>query len=461
MNYFKPSSLLSFFIVSFIFHSCSKEDKQDIFNQNEKEEIISQPEENEETKLPRLETFFTFKTDASFNTVDSDNWVLIHNQDGDLLDYKSFEAGETLIFQALDTVKIKNFTVTNFYVSKYDNSVNHSFESYASIEKGRIWNYLSTEESSSTNSNEESPAPIFENWEFNLKVNNIPNWRQYFAKNSFGFGSNTDRNTHENWTNDTYPNNLVVNNIEVYGPNDIFLSIIDEHERKKYTWLQNVEDQSTVEIDGSTALLNFDDFVEVNIPKGLLRYSYSAYGSNDNKSQLLYNFSESNFIPDSNTIKMDYLNEFDDYYSKITYIFEDYIYRYSEKNRRITPSNINSDKPLFIVKDESHLNFLFETDIEYKHTHSHWSRDTYEDNLFITTRWSIQNPNNTFVEFNEMPNEFTTLYPYINLSDLEYSETTINTQGVDWDTLKGLLFKDKETTNSPSKISESITIENR
>lgn len=440
--------LVSLFVLSVT--GCSKDDP--VTPTPEKELIPEpKPEEPEEPTEPQLETYFTFNTGNSFDSSMDDDWIMIHNGNGDLLDYKPYEAGETLLFQALDTVTIENITVTKLQVRKNEFSIFGLLESYPKLDKGRSWNYRTNVASTNTVSSIGT---------FDLTVNNIPNWYEYNLRNKMNYGRLFPRRFHEGITGDTDPTNLILTDFDLFEPNDMFFSIIDENRNPKYIWFDDVQDGDIIEIDGSVELQDFDDNIDIVLPQNLNDYNYSVLAHDEelNNYLHLYLFGNGNSIPTSNSLRMGYLNAYDSYFSQVGYFFDDYSYYYSETSSRITPANINPVVPILTINDDSYSSFSYETSTEHLIFSSVWSSSSSENNYSKSLNWVFRGPKNYSTTIKELPEEFATLYPELDFDSLEYKKTTLNIRTSDWESTVSLLFGDKGEVIAPT-IQESVTID--
>ena len=73
-----------------------------------------------ELELSNEITYFTYKPNSYIETSESDNWLVIHNQNGKLLDYQAYEKNDILVFTALDTTLIatESLVITSLTLSQ-------------------------------------------------------------------------------------------------------------------------------------------------------------------------------------------------------------------------------------------------------------------------------------------------------------------------------------------------------
>jgi len=438
-----PYLILVFLFVLFL-TGCSKDDP--VIPVPEKE--VQPDPKPEEPEGPQLETYFTFEAGPnSIVSPSTGDWIIIHKANGDLLDYKPIKNGETLTFQALDTVDTNEITVSLLIPLETEFNKNYIIRTYGKIEKGRTWNY----DIKSSN----SPQPT---GQFNLTVSNIQNWLDYSLYSANGYGRFMDSYFHSLSTNDNDPNNLVLEDFFLYENNNYLLSIIDENRNPKYTWINNVQNNDQISIDGSSELRDFEQNVDLTLPEEATGFMYIASALADTAEsslQMYYVISPSD-ISGINSIRLGYLDDYQEFNTYLRYSFEDYSYSYSETGNGITTANIDPTKPTFAFSDTSHSNFSFETNADYVSYNSSWNTTSNDGTVFTSTVWNVSAQEGFFPRINEMPEEFTDLYPNLNIDDLKLINTDIHLKTSTWENYIGDLFGDKENIVLPS-IKESMS----
>ncbi|UII81431.1 hypothetical protein [Flagellimonas sp. CMM7] len=166
MKLFKFLSALTFL---FLCINCSKSETPSPMPDPDVggEEEPTQPPTPEE---PISEIYFTFHIDESIDTDDNqDDWIVLHDNKGDLLDYRPFESTESLVFEKRSDSITNDFSVSLVKIQFLASDpcigdVWHNIVTYPGIAKGSVWNY------SKKPINNVSPEKI---GEFNLEVADI------------------------------------------------------------------------------------------------------------------------------------------------------------------------------------------------------------------------------------------------------------------------------------------------
>ncbi len=105
------------FCISLIMLSCSKEDVK-----------------------PVPVKYFEVQVDPSYNTQPYDNWIILHNKDGNLLSVKPFEAGDNLVFDSTVIISGKiGVTIASFRANSPPNYNEYTFESFLGEDVNAKW----------------------------------------------------------------------------------------------------------------------------------------------------------------------------------------------------------------------------------------------------------------------------------------------------------------------------------
>ncbi|MGZ5221971.1 MAG: hypothetical protein ACXWC7_17930, partial [Chitinophagaceae bacterium] len=116
----KIASALSLMVL-LIMIGCSKKDSN------------SSPVANKPVKI------LVLQVDASYITAKTDNWVLIHDADGKLIEYKPFETGNIITVETEKEIPGNKVNITLFEYFNNDTISTHILESYLSNGLGQEW----------------------------------------------------------------------------------------------------------------------------------------------------------------------------------------------------------------------------------------------------------------------------------------------------------------------------------
>ncbi len=398
MKSFKLILILLFLVVL----GCSK---------NETKENIS------ETKSLQ-EIYFSLNVGNNYiNDSSLGNWIIVHDENGNILDYSKYKNGDKLSFEApKDSVSDNlRITILNSFYHTSEGQKKFFLETFPNVPKKSIWNF----NSSIPNTNALLQNPIV--GKFNINVNNIPE-----VKNHTLTGDNIILTTN---TTISDSNQLVINNVDLHERNTYFLSILDGNNDLKYTFIKNVKDGDTLNLDYEN-FQNFDSYLNVNLPPN--KYlstplSVIAYEKDLNQNSGVYTlnhrYDSSYWNVGLNYIKIGYLDIFEKYKVDFQLALEGYVYKYRKEGSK-TENLIVPEKPNFTYEDSSIYDFSFSIDEDYIRKVNTWKYDSESSTIV----WQIFSDSKANLNFNKLPIEITEAYPEMNIDSMKYKSTSIYTK---------------------------------
>ncbi|MBV1888295.1 MAG: hypothetical protein KUG51_03290 [Urechidicola sp.] len=406
MIYLKRVLLLSVLV---FFYNCS--DDGIIFPEgNNGSENPIDPEESDP------EIYFTFKSyERTFYTED---WIIIHTDDGALLDYKRYEKGDELIFEAESSILTDEISVSLFSVEKYGNNQTINIYTTLDVEKGSVWD----EEPLLTNQ-----EPIIGN--FDLTLENFPELIELNISNEnnllmYGYY------TPSSITSGLYE--YVVDEAPLYEANEYVITFSENQEDFKYYFLEDVQHQDQLFVDYNQFSF-FDSYLDVSLPEGSY-YRFSVNGFEDyqdlNESEGFVvgkaKYSSEGYMNeflDRNPLRIGYLDRFENFATELIVYSNQYIYSFNKKGPK--PEYINFPLDVnYTVINNSLNNYQFTFNKDYlKYTASWFSYYGEIDVDFVRFRWNIEAFKNSDYIIGEIPDELMLLYPNMDVDQLEYDET--------------------------------------
>ncbi|SHG70212.1 hypothetical protein SAMN04488109_1471 [Chryseolinea serpens] len=199
---------------------------------------------------------FSLSVDASYPATTRDNWVLLHDQNGSLIDFKKYKAGDVLTFETEKEIKDNKMTVTIF--ANRENAINYRIKSFANIPTGEVWTL-------------KGPTPeypfVFPTGigQFDIIVNDIPADKKVrVAENSctasFMLGSSADK---------TVIKSPLLSTTPYYTPYYMTTVESERDEHPKYKVIANPKDKDTYEFS----------YAEMSEFERILPVSFSDAGS--------------------------------------------------------------------------------------------------------------------------------------------------------------------------------------
>ncbi len=389
----------------------------------------------EKVEDPQLEIYFTLNVDADIDTSDTDNWLIIHDDKGKLLDYMAYESGSKLVFEAAKDSVTDKITVTEFVFSKdYINDLNdgttpqtkseigivHELRTFTQLEKGSTKNIVAL-----TDNIQNSSEPITSG-KMELTIESIPQIRSMSIStkkggvaNSYSTGPGSDFVSYQH-------------NIDTFQNEDeYFVSIMDGTNSLKYKSFFVPENTANLTLAYSE-FEDFDDYFEVDVPDNI-NFSLDIGGFEDSQEpsrfggfSLLQVSSGSSNI-ETKPLKFGYLDRFKKFrtiFNVKTEKFRYAFYKYGDKPTKIEVPT----RPNLVIENSSISNFQFSSDLNYEEMVHVWSYidGPYPFPDYSVTKWSVITSSDFSPIIGEIPNEILKRYPKINIAQMEYTETCIN-----------------------------------
>jgi len=422
-------SKLAFFIACiFLFTNCEKADP---IEEIKKEQEDPKPDPKE----PKEITYFTYKAPAYSETSESDDWLIIHDQDGQLLDYRPLEKEDVLVFKKMDTVltNTKNLTITTFSSRSTETTNAHMLNTHPLVPVGTIWN----KEIETSGFHDKSlkdfrlhgdASKVGQTTQakkstHNILVTDIPGIEKYNITSSVTGYVIADFRPTEGA-------DLSLENINLsVGVNYIFF-IEDSQGGLKYLFF---------EIDENTQDLNFDysdfqDFqhiLETQLPENSNLFAVSrgfeTVGAENRGYEMTIEIEDDN----PNVSRIGYVDGFESYTTSFQLsLTSGYGYRYYEHSIEPLTELTILPKPTFSIVDKTPYAYEFETDIAYLRGTTSWKyEENFSDGTYQYSFWQIHIPDTKALSIGQLPEELITAHPKLNLELLKHGDTHITTQG--------------------------------
>lgn len=423
----KLSRILLVFFVFSMMVNCAKDEEPTPEPETE-ESPVSEIEEPQEPQEPETEVYFTFNVGSSYESAPPtseqvQNWIIIHDTEGNLMDYKSFENGDQLVFEKIpeDIPEQLNITIFNhhFRIKEY----RHELETYPNIKKGSKW-FLNTYR---YNSNEEGPSGSF-----NQTINNIPNPQGGTPFYSVSTSTRTVPPSSTTGSSVFGETDLVMENIPFYE-NREYLFVVEDRKNRvcRYMFIEPTSNSAQPELD-------FADFTPVTLGANFSfpptkSKSFLARGLTSGQSYNNRAFTLMDGVPipaypvgawsNRYTVQIPIIETFDKFQTVVQMVMDDYKWFYRKQgdypNNTFVP-----DKPIVEFVNESIDGFIINTDLDYQRKVSSWfiRNDTTDDTTAVTIR-KTHSTNTTYPTLGQIPEELTALYPHIDLANVTYLYT--------------------------------------
>lgn len=415
----KKVPLLSFFIMVFCI-ACSKDSPQpDPISQESTEKPIDTDSTSEENPS-EPEIYFSYLNEYEAQDFNQGLWIVVHDDQGNLLDFKPYEYGTTIEFASSDPVSdILSISLIR-RVEQSNGNKTYRIQTTYDVAKGSSWIITPPEIPV-------YPEAIDSGETMVLTIENVPGMFELWKTNTLfelGGGMGTT----------TFSNGLMqVRTSLAYfdGYPDFYITLLDGNNQLKY--LRHT-------YDGSDMVVEFEDFEEasmeisIDIPENFSYGVLEVAGFKDgipfsnvpNHGAVLQRVWTilSPEIP-TQPLKLGYLNDFTRYRTIFSVSWENKMYQRTHYGEPL--ESLEIPDPQFNVLDEEIGSFDFTTDVTYQQARSTWIHASGDGNTGsrVITEWQMFIPLGYDYAAVNIPDQILEDLPMLNITDLEYASTAL------------------------------------
>jgi len=424
-------------ILTFIFlialSSCTTEEPE-----NNVIAVDPNPVEEEPAPVnPVMITYLTVNVDANYNTntIPSEDWILVHKENGDLFNYVPLQNGGNIILEALDTVNLANMTVTKLRVNDFGNKLSYNIQSYGKLQPGRVLSLTGFT----------SNAPLTDLGQVDINVSNVPLWNSYTLTNTQDH-SPTELSAYMAYNPGFDANTIDITNFAYKQSNDYLMTVIDSNWNPSYHWINGLTNGASITLDGSTQFSAFDQVVTVPVNSSINNFSsnVSAMNAITNSRFNLYWSSTANpnyVAGTSSSFGIGYLNAYQDYETNISMGNDNYNYSFRKKGSQVTTGEVVFPTESVTITDNSFANYNYSTNVNHVVNTSRWGGGTQTDTYKID--WVIYGPNSDIPSINEMP---LVDFPDLDFANVSFISAKLITEGDAYTNYTGRIFGDATIT---------------
>lgn len=397
-------SFVCLILLCLLFPGCSKDTTQ-----NE----IPEPDK------PVSDIYFTFLSNLPSGEANIGQWVVVHDSNGQLMDYKSYETGQKLEFGSKDPVT-EDLWITRINAQHSDTGESYSIVTTAGVDKGSeiVLNPIP--------SSGDYFKAAYTGTEFEVHVTGIPAFPAMTATNGlFQVVGSASISSPGN-----PPVSEATYELGLYEAQpEYFLTILDGNNILKY--LNFTYEGSNIDVDYSN-FTNYDAQYHVNLPEEQDFFLIEVAGFAANapfdmyRGAILQSFYDYHLPdPSDHPVAYGYLDIFPKYRTVLVVQWEDRSYSRVEYGARV--EHMEVPDPVFTVLDASRADFRFETDANYSTAQHRWNAiegSSAEGDLY-TANWYVETPPGIEIMVLPLPEEILTALPQLEVDGLEYYSTTL------------------------------------
>ena len=404
----KSINVFSLTLLMLLFLSCSNENEMQSEDTEEQEEVSDNPDDSEASIEEII--YFTYQ-DFQFEGLEK--WIILHDENGNLIDYKQTTNEATLDFVISEDAVPEKVSVTKLVYSQDQagNNLDHRLETYTDLEIGSVWKDRPYSIEGNLNGN------------FDLQVNNISEVEYVLISRPSGIlragSSNIDEIT---------GNTLQLMDIPLYEDQEYMVSIRGADGLTRYLLLMP-ENDIDYQYD-YTDLQEFDEDLALDLPPNVFNLCFTGgFKTNDLNTYWNYGHRFGEYIGNaSGVLNLGYIDGYERYRTYVSIMREDFTYTFQTIGEKLQNITI-PDRPSFALENPSIYDLEFSSDLNpiTKNTR-HESIIVDEQNRYLNTTWLVYSTGITSQKIGKLPDDILERYPDMDSDGLELKAVSLFTQ---------------------------------
>lgn len=362
--------------------------------------------EDDESTVPTL--LFTLIVEDSFETTTTDNWIIIHDEEGAPIAFEPFESGAVIQLKTDLVLKGNEIGVTLLKYGDVGGKKQYSANTYLQYEKGgtlTLDSYVAEPFSTGTSIGK-----------FDVTVNSTNLIHQYSVTNMFAVG---EVQPHYDMNNFTFTGYLTeVSSKYLLQASDVMGNI-------RYKMLEDIEANASFTFDFDE-LLEFDKTFEFTFPESsdvIFTVAGREAGQSIGTASYLHHLHVAFNSNDTHTnIKGGYLNSLTGYHTTLNVRYPSYRLFYYNKGS-IPEAKFSSLSPDdYSISSKDIRNFSASSTNPFVYRNSLFSYAQSVGDVPVVY-WYITSSSNNHT-FQGLPKEILTSHPLLNLANLKHVATS-------------------------------------
>ena len=366
-------------------------------------------DENSNDVTPTKTKLLTLQVDAGYQTTTND-WIVIHSEDGELLAFESFESNSVI---ELETDKPVSGTITTTTIRQgTSNGFNFYFvESHTNVQKGKKMVFKSY-----------STAPLGVTGEFNVSISDVTGYDQQSLTSRIGSAGSGS------WSGGT---NILQLNTTTHAGVTKFILSIDDKSSLKYKILENVKANDNISFS-FLDMLPYDNIINFNF-QPTSDVTLFVIGSEPDPNLYPNSYSLQAYLGNLNTRstqRAGYLNSLTNYRTMLTITYPDYSLEYVNFGSIPNPNITWPQKSDFSITTSTINNFKASAKKPFAWRYSTWTYLDSQNNV----GWTVYAPND-HQTIGELPAEILSQHPALALTKMTYHSTMFYTDAMSYEDL--------------------------
>jgi len=348
----------------------------------------------------------SISVDQSFNTSDTENWIIIHDDVGKLIEYRSFESGDDITIETTASTPENTIGVTFLKLYFQDDFRFYNLETYLNIEKGetlKVANFQTSVDGQLGGT-------------FDIVIDGFTSFDQSSTSNKFGFGCGGSSGSVVDLTCGT-----------IDSATKYILQLSDKSGDLRYKVLEDVEVDDSYRIS-FYEMEPFDTTIEFVFPEST-DVDLTISGREAGFSYFDFGYSLNNHvIDDAHTqIKAGYLNSLTKYSTELSVGYPDFKYVYSIRGSIPDPNISWPSKADFSLSSKLLQDFSSDVKTSFNWRKSIWTYEGLSSPTTSHVTWQIFSKSVAH-KLSELPAEIVSQHPVIAFENLKHSSTTFYTE---------------------------------
>lgn len=366
---------------------------------------------------------FRLVVDKSYSTTGSGDWLIVHDQEGNLIYSSRFESGDTIYARPSIAPSVERLSIT-FFATAASTPRTYELQSYTDIDVGSQWVL--------TKISENIPF-MTPQGTYTLSALNIPVNATLWESTKFGASA-----IFEPVPDIPYS---FKGTFTRYSQSSHLVFVRDRDNNLRYKFFEDVAANENLSF-------TYDDLAvpETNIDVNVNGYNQifltiSGFESESDKNFSGYGVGSAYWDQPRSSIRLGYLDRLKYYRTSLT--LRHYLHEVVYEKAGSPPSAINfPEKPEATFHNLNAVAFSASIDQPFQYRHSYWIYQPQNTPVTII-RWDVYSPANE-QKLMEFPKEITDLFPSLTLNRMTHINTTFVHSGSTYGDIVETRFKGRE-----------------
>jgi hypothetical protein len=361
---------------------------------------------------PSLTSRNIFSLQVESNYSGGENWVILHDINGEIIDYRAFKNSDKLVFENDKAIAEDKINVTILKYQESSGSISHIVESFLAVDAGITW----TLKAPAT-----LPTSLPQIGEASIEISNVSDFYMYAFTNKIGSTGSSE------WSGGT--GILKVNPPLFAGASNYLVSIDPGVANPKYKYFENLLDNDLIKLSLND-FQEYDSYLDVSFPPTKDVIVYVQGFESDRPTYFLGYLLYQGLSPykaDKTSLKIGYLNRFDRYLSTVTVNYLNSRYYYTKSGTK--PASISLPFSLTVnLTNTTFKNYSYSVNGEFIYRSSSYESRDLTSTPYKFVSWVVHAESGKKI-VGDLPAELRVKFPAIQTDKLVHLSSSYITKG--------------------------------